>query len=86
MSASKNGHRDIVDLLLKNGANLDSQQSDGWTSLMLASQNGHRDIVDLLLQNGVAVDTKVDTRRNDDPTPSSGTQSYRTSFFPAQTK
>jgi ankyrin repeat protein len=40
MSASQNGHLDIVDLLLKNGANVDSQKSNGWTSLMWGAGRG----------------------------------------------
>jgi len=45
MSASVRGHKDIVELLLKNGAQVNSQNSDGHTALMFAyngkNQVGH---------------------------------------------
>ena len=41
----RNGHADVVDLLLKAGADIDKQNRDGASSLHLASEKGHADIV-----------------------------------------
>jgi serine/threonine-protein phosphatase 6 regulatory ankyrin repeat subunit B len=49
MIASKNGHVDLVDLLLNTGVNVNTQASDGKTALFLAAQNGHIHVVRRLL-------------------------------------
>lgn len=50
------GHLDIVDLLLKNGADVNARERDSReTALMEASDAGHSDIVALLLKNGADV-------------------------------
>ena len=36
--AANNGHKDIVALLLANGANINQQTSNGWTPLMIAGK------------------------------------------------
>ena len=48
-NASKNGHSEVVSMLLKAKADPSIAESDGWTPLMIASQNGHKDTVDLLI-------------------------------------
>ncbi|CAJ0831936.1 2114_t:CDS:10 [Entrophospora sp. SA101] len=64
-----NGHLEIVDLLLKNGAKITAKMNDGRTSVHLASQHGHLDILDLLfkknklneqLKNSKIQESKVD--------------------------
>lgn len=45
--ASKNGHIEIVKLLLDNGVGTDSRNELGKTPKELATNNGHKDIVDL---------------------------------------
>ena len=50
-SGSRNGHPEIVRLLLQNSANVDTS-----TPLNLASQYDHLEVVRLLLQHGTAVD------------------------------
>jgi ankyrin repeat protein len=47
--ASDEGHTAIVDLLLKAGAEVDTEE-DGCTPLLAASSNGHTAIVQQLLQ------------------------------------
>ena len=49
MVASKNGHQQVVELLLNEKADLNIQNNDGMTALMLASKNGHQQVVELLL-------------------------------------
>ena len=50
MAASKNGHHQVVELLLKEKADPNIQSNSGWTALMVASQNGHHQVVELLLK------------------------------------
>ena len=50
--ASIKGNKNIVILLLDNGAEIDIKNNNGNTALMLASNYGHKDIVELLLDNG----------------------------------
>lgn len=52
MEASIEGHLDIVNVLLSNGANVDIEDYDGRTALMFASQNGHKEIVIRLIEKG----------------------------------
>ena len=54
MVASREGHRDIVELLLANGANLHTEWFSDQTALGFASEEGHVEIVRLLLSNGAA--------------------------------
>ena len=56
--ASCFGHADIVEQLLKNGAEVDKKDSSHWTSLMWATANHHRDIVEVLLENGASPEEK----------------------------
>ncbi len=46
LRACKGGHRDIVDLMIKNGA------TDWNGGLGGACRGGHRDLVDLMIKNG----------------------------------
>jgi ankyrin repeat protein len=52
------GHKEIVQLLLENDADVNSINKDGETPLHLASVVGHTEIVKLLLKNGAAVNVK----------------------------
>lgn len=52
-----NGHKDIVEVLLGAGANIEVlYQQSHETPLQLASENGHKEIVDLLLASGAKID------------------------------
>ena len=46
--ASENGHYQVVELLLKEHADVNHQRQDGVTALTLASENGHYQVVELL--------------------------------------
>ena len=50
-------HKDIVELLIKNGANLDTQGENG-TALHEAAIGNQKDIVELLINNGANVNAK----------------------------
>ena len=52
--ASKEGHVEIVEILLDNDANVNAKNNDGQTALILASIYGHKDTVDMLLKKGKA--------------------------------
>jgi len=58
--ASQNGNLIIVQLLFKNGVNVNGKRNDGATALICASQNGHLDIVQLLLHNDANVNIQLD--------------------------
>jgi len=56
IEAAAGGRKDIVELLLKNGAAIDKNTQHDWTALSAAIRNGHIDIVRLLLDNGADID------------------------------
>jgi ankyrin repeat protein len=52
MWASREGHKQIVQMLLQDkNIEINQQDEDGYTALMLASINGHKDIVQMLLRD-----------------------------------
>ena len=50
MEAACEGHIEIAQLLLQEGANTDMQDHEGQTALVVAAYRGHRQIAQLLLQ------------------------------------
>merc|ERR1719367_216378 len=50
--AAGNGHKDIVQILLDNGANINHPANDAFTALMQAAYLGRKDVVQLLLDRG----------------------------------
>ena len=57
MLASQNGHTQVVELLIKENADVKIQIKEGVTALMLASKNGHTQVVELLLKENADVTT-----------------------------
>ena len=55
MGTAMEGHERLVDLLLRYGAKVDLQDSDGDTALTLAASRGHERVVELLLRHGAEV-------------------------------
>ena len=51
-AASRNGHLQVVELLLKENADPNVQNLKGWTALIFASRNGDHQVVEALLKKG----------------------------------
>ena len=58
MIAARNGHMQIVELLLKRGAHVNLQSSRGTTALSAAAYHGNERVVDVLLQHGAEIDSQ----------------------------
>ena len=56
--AAHEGHKEVVELLIAEGAGVNTKTDDGWTPLILAAIKGHKEIVDLLIANGADVNAK----------------------------
>jgi len=50
--AARNGDKDIAELLILNGANVNATDEKGTNPLNLAEQEGHGEVVVLLIKNG----------------------------------
>jgi len=57
--AAAHGHKDVVQILLDNGAKKDLQDKDGWTALMSAALGSHKDVVQLLLDRNANTKLKI---------------------------
>ena len=53
--AAANGQTEIVSLLVSRGANIEHENSSGWTALQQAAQHGHTSVVTILLEAGCDV-------------------------------
>ncbi len=58
ISACKNGHHEVVQLLIANGVSVDLQDEDGISALICASYFGHYEVVKFLITNGAEVNLK----------------------------
>jgi|WetSurMetagenome_2_1015567.scaffolds.fasta_scaffold32982_3 ankyrin repeat protein len=57
--AAASGHKDIVELLLAHGADVNAiDGDDGWTPLHWAANGGHKDAAELLLANKADINAK----------------------------
>ena len=50
--ASKNGHKDVIEALIKAGCEIDAKGSGNWTALIFASSYGFLSCCQLLLTAG----------------------------------
>ena len=58
MATSASGNMEVIDVLLKHGADVNHIGPENFTALYYASMNGHVDVADTLLQNGAnGIDT-----------------------------
>ncbi len=67
--AAEGGHREIVDLLIAKGADINATagwgDGVGWTPLHMAAEEGHKKVVELLILKGADINVK----NGDDRTP-----------------
>jgi ankyrin repeat protein len=59
-SAAASGQREVVEMLLDHGAEVNACQSGGYTSLHSAAHNGDGPLVELLLSRGASTGLKTD--------------------------
>ena len=52
------GNREVVKLLIEEGAYIDKTRNDGTTPLFIASFTGHTEVVELLITKGAYIDSK----------------------------
>lgn len=64
--AASGGFVDVIHLLLKNGAEINSRTGSklGISPLMLASMNGYTEAVKVLLENGADINAQIETNKN----------------------
>ena len=55
LQAAHKGHKEIVQLLIKNGADVNTTNPVGYTALMAAMAGGHTETVRVLIENGANV-------------------------------
>jgi cytohesin len=58
--AAQQGHKEVVELLIGKGADVNLKRRGGKTPLHLAAQNGHKDVTELLIAKGADVNAKDD--------------------------
>ena len=54
--ASKNGHNNVVKLIIQRCGHVNSTDDNGQTALIVASQHGHSEVVKTLIEHGAQVD------------------------------
>ncbi|PNH11371.1 Serine/threonine-protein kinase TNNI3K [Tetrabaena socialis] len=59
--ASLNGSKEVVEALLRAGADMAAKGKDGWTALHYASLKGSKEVVEALLRAGADVAAKDKT-------------------------
>ena len=64
MLACKDGDSEIVQTLLKYGANIYLISSEGWTALFFAIVGDSLEITKLLIEKGSPIDTVIETTPN----------------------
>ena len=61
MLSSEKGHKEIAELLLEKGADVNAKGKSGLTALMSASLRGHKEIAVLLIEKGAEINENNDT-------------------------
>jgi len=56
--AAGNGHKEVLELLITKGADVNAKAGDGTTPLHNAAVYGHNEIAELLIANGANVNAK----------------------------
>ena len=58
LDSAKYGNANRVKSLIKQGANVNAKDENGWTALMWASMLGHFEIVKILVENGADINVR----------------------------
>lgn len=58
MLASNDGYLEIVRMMIGNGADVNAENNDGDTSLIMAFKNGHLEVAQLLIEKGADINAK----------------------------
>ena len=67
--ASRKGHLNVIDLLLKEGCDVNAQDRDGFTALHQTSRYGHLDVAKLLIANDCKLDLGAKSKQAERQTP-----------------
>jgi cytohesin len=59
-AAARKGLKEVVELLIHEGTDVNAKSDDGWTPLHLAAARGHKEIVEQLIAKGADVNAKTD--------------------------
>ena len=63
ISAARNGHNDMLEYLVENGANVNCRGEENQTALMCASRECHLEMVKYLLENGADINAKDENNK-----------------------
>ena len=61
LKATQEGHKEVVNLLLKNKADVNLKDNFGCTALYIATKVGDRELVEVLLKNNADANIQSDT-------------------------
>ena len=59
MAAARNGHENIVKILVENGAEVDLKDNEGMTAIIMAAQYGRYEIVKFLIPRIANINDKA---------------------------
>jgi ankyrin repeat protein len=62
--ATENGHKEVVELLINKGIDLNEKDNYGNTALRLASFYGFKEVVELLINKGIDLNEKDNNGEN----------------------
>ena len=71
--AALNGHKEIVELLIAKGADINAKDDSEWTPLHWAADEGHKEVAEFLIAEGADVNAKAE----DGETPLDATIEFR---------
>ncbi|KAF5656484.1 ankyrin repeat-containing protein [Fusarium heterosporum] len=61
--AAQNGNKDVFELLLLAGADVNTASYDGWTALHIAARGGYLEVIEKLLEVGADINATTSDRR-----------------------